>query len=581
MRFSQFTFIILLCTSTISFAQKSIIEGYIYEDNNRGYINQVKVKIAEDKNGFERGETYTDREGFFSIEVPEEGIYRITGSKDIYHSKIEKVTVKAGEKTFVKIEMSRKPGYIFNMTLAKRRTGNEPVDAIEGAKVEVYNNTLKKSILSIDSASHDFSFNMEQGNHYTCLIRKKGYFNKRLEAYVNVKGCILCLDGVEGVSQSSPTVTDNLTQGFQIGTLVANLDMQPLVLNSSVRIENLYYDLGKYDLRPQSIKELEKIVSVLKINPAIQVELGSHTDSRGDDASNMNLSQQRAEAVVSYLISQGISASRMSAKGFGETQLVNGCTNGVVCPDSEHQQNRRTQLKITGIGKDSYADKALSEILQDEELERFMKEDAKQQVIEVKEGDDMPEELKKYIESQKKGGGNQSSISTENKTTTITEPINQTVKVETKKDEPKTEVKTEPKTGMVSNAKINTILKEKVSAQKGKTEIKSSKSNEDEMPEVTTTKFVDKTSVAHKTALVTSDFNGFSVEIIKSKKEISATNELFYRYPTVFLDKRDKDVAYLVGIAEAKKDIETTLKEVQVRYPKAKIVRYSRGLVIE
>ena len=400
MRFSQPILFIFICCSTFSFAQKSVIEGYIFEDNNRGYINQVKVKIAEDANGFERGETYTNPEGFFSVEVPDQGTYRITASKDIYHPKTDKIIVKNGEKGFIKLEMSRKPGYVFNMTLARKRMGAEPVDAIEGGRVEVYNNTLKQNVLTIDSASHDFSFNMEQGNHYTCLIRKKGFFNKRLEAYVNVKGCILCLDGVEGVSQSNPTVTDNLTQGFTIGTLVANLDMQPLVLNSSVKIENIYYDSGKYDLRPQSIKELEKIVSVLKINPSIQAELGSHTDSRGDDASNLLLSQQRADAAISYLVAQGINENRLSSKGFGETQLFNGCSNGVVCSDIEHQQNRRTQLKITGIGTDPYALKALPEILQDEALEKFLKEDSKQNV-QIKEGDDMPEELKRYIESQK------------------------------------------------------------------------------------------------------------------------------------------------------------------------------------
>jgi outer membrane protein OmpA-like peptidoglycan-associated protein len=303
----------------------------------------------------------------------------------------------------------------------------------------------------------------------------------------------------------------------------------------------------------------------------------------------MNLSQQRAEAVVGYLISQGISATRMSAKGFGETQLVNGCTNGVVCPDSEHQQNRRTQLKITGIGTDPYSDKSLAEILQDEELERFMKEDVKQQVIEVKEGDDMPEELKRYIESQKKGGGNEAAVTTEDKKTATVVTTTQTTKVEPKKVLTQTDVKVDTKTNTTveiktettSNAKINNIVKEKVGVQKSKTEQKSSKSNEDEMPEVTTTKFIDKTNVSHKTALVTSDFNGFSIEIIKNKKEISATNELFYRYSTVFIDKRDKEFAYLVGITEAKKDIEPKLKEIQVRYPKAKIVRYSRGLVIE
>ena len=91
---------------------------------------------------------------------------------------------------------------------------------------------------------------------------------------------------------------------------------------------------------------------------------------------------------------------------------------------------------------------------------------------------------------------------------------------------------------------------------------------------------MDKTNATHKTKLVTNEFEGFSIEVVKNKKEISATNEIFYRYTVVYIDKRDNDVAYLVGNSPTKKEMEIKLKEIQARYPKAKIVRYSRGNVI-
>ena len=586
--------LIFIASATVLLAQKSTIEGYVFEDNNRGYINQVKINIVEDKTGFERGETLTNSEGFFSIDVGEGGTYRINVKKDIFSPKSETVIVKGGEKGFVKIEMSRKPGYVFNVTLAQKRVLNEPTDAIEGAKVEVYNNTLKTQILGIDSAAHDFGFNMERGNHYTLLIRKKGFYNKRIEAYVNVKTCILCLDGVDGVTQNSPAVVDNLTSGLQMGTLVANLEMQPLALNSTMRLENIYYDLGKSELRPQAIKELDKMATVLKINPAIQVELSSHTDSRGDDASNLQLSQSRADAAINYLIAQGINADRLSAKGYGETQLVNKCANGVICLEVEHQQNRRTELKITGIGKDPYADKSLMEIIKDEEIESFLREESKTPTQQYKEGDVMPDELKKFIESQKKGyAPNESKAAPiETKQPKKEVKVLENVEVVNLSAHKKSNVTGSVKTTGLANSLIKTQVLD-VDNQTVRTEKivlgKKSTNQNDELEPITTqnlptaeaSKFVDKTIVKHKISTVTGDFDGFTVEVIKNKRELSATNEIFYRYPTIYIDKREKEVAYLVGIFPLKIEADKLLVDVQKRYPKAKTSRYRRGLWIE
>jgi peptidoglycan-associated lipoprotein len=84
----------------------------------------------------------------------------------------------------------------------------------------------------------------------------------------------------------------------------------------------------------------------LNDNPGISIELSSHTDSRADDHYNDVLSQKRADAAVNYIISHGISSSRITAKGYGERQLVNRCANGVACSEEEHQQNRRTEFKV-------------------------------------------------------------------------------------------------------------------------------------------------------------------------------------------------------------------------------------------
>jgi len=80
--------------------------------------------------------------------------------------------------------------------------------------------------------------------------------------------------------------------------------------------------------------------------PTLKIELSSHTDSRGSDAYNLNLSERRAIAAVNYIIGQGIDKRRLVARGYGETRLINKCSNGVACSDADHQANRRTEVEV-------------------------------------------------------------------------------------------------------------------------------------------------------------------------------------------------------------------------------------------
>jgi outer membrane protein OmpA-like peptidoglycan-associated protein/tetratricopeptide (TPR) repeat protein len=121
------------------------------------------------------------------------------------------------------------------------------------------------------------------------------------------------------------------------------LDM--LSKNKTFILANIYYDLDKYYIRPDAEPALNKLVVIMKENP-VNIELGSHCDSRASDAYNMILSQNRAESAVHYIVSKGINPTRITAKGYGESQLVNKCKNGVPCTEEEHQMNRRTEFKV-------------------------------------------------------------------------------------------------------------------------------------------------------------------------------------------------------------------------------------------
>ncbi len=114
-------------------------------------------------------------------------------------------------------------------------------------------------------------------------------------------------------------------------------------------INRIYYEYNSSELTAESRGQLEQIRMIMERNPKIGLELRSHTDSRGQDAYNLMLSEKRAKSAVNYLVEKGISKKRFKAEGLGETQLLNECDDGVNCSDPEHSINRRTEIKLTKL----------------------------------------------------------------------------------------------------------------------------------------------------------------------------------------------------------------------------------------
>ena len=108
----------------------------------------------------------------------------------------------------------------------------------------------------------------------------------------------------------------------------------------------VFYELASARLTGASKKVIDETLLPILRDSNVSVEIMSHTDSRGNDDYNMSLSQQRANSVVNYLVSKGISRSRLRARGFGESRLTNRCSNGVECSESMHQRNRRTEFRV-------------------------------------------------------------------------------------------------------------------------------------------------------------------------------------------------------------------------------------------
>ena len=149
------------------------------------------------------------------------------------------------------------------------------------------------------------------------------------------------------IKEELPTKTAN---DLNVDPLEVFLDLPPelVVVDEKIMINvnTIYFDFDRAIIRPEAAKELDKVVAVMKEHPSMVIEAGSHTDSRAREAYNQKLSERRANATVDYIVSKGIDRNRITAKGYGEMQLVNNCSSFVKCSREEHQLNRRTEFVI-------------------------------------------------------------------------------------------------------------------------------------------------------------------------------------------------------------------------------------------
>jgi outer membrane protein OmpA-like peptidoglycan-associated protein len=166
----------------------------------------------------------------------------------------------------------------------------------------------------------------ETGNYLVTLPVGKDY-----AFIVNRRGYLFFSDNFP-LSQKQPDSVYNI-----------DIALQPIEINATIVLKNIFFTLGRYDLKSQSQIELDKVVQLLKENPTLKIEISGHTDNIGKPADNLNLSLYRAKAVVTYLSSKGIDITRLSSQGFGETKPV--ADNKT---ESGRAQNRRTELKVIG-----------------------------------------------------------------------------------------------------------------------------------------------------------------------------------------------------------------------------------------
>ncbi|CAD5341590.1 OmpA family protein [Flavobacterium bizetiae] len=199
---------------------------------------------------------------------------------------------------------------------------------LAGTKVTLYEGTTIKNT-TISDANGYYSFVVECGKTYNVRAEKEEYTTREVSVTIGK------LTGKTSLPIALEKSTCKVTIGDDLGKCFG--------------IKMIYFDLDKSNIRMEAALDLEKILDVLNNNPTMKLDIRSHTDSRATHAYNQALSNRRAKSTIDWLVKNGVAKNRLIGKGYGETQLVNRCSDGVPCTEEEHQMNRRSEFIITAL----------------------------------------------------------------------------------------------------------------------------------------------------------------------------------------------------------------------------------------
>ena len=296
----------------ISFTPKYItLSGKVINKLNKEPIKNANIIVSP---AAHINEILTDAEGKFTVKVEKDKIEQVTATKNGFKNN----SVNIEESTSVMIELQ--PEIMLKLSVKDGDTK----DLLKKVNILINNREF------ISDASGMVNLELDGNNEYYIRGTLNGYLDNSL----------------------------TLKTKDEPSTLNETLLMYKSEVKKSFVLDNIYYDFDKWDILPQSALELDKLVLILKENPGLKVELGSHTDSRGSANYNMKLSQKRSESAVNYIVSKGISKKRISAKGYGETlpYIKNAKT------EEEHHMNRRTTFTILEISTNDPVSKSVNQM---------------------------------------------------------------------------------------------------------------------------------------------------------------------------------------------------------------------------
>lgn len=274
----------------------------------------------------------TDRNGEGALQIEEDKKYIILVSKEGYASKEIAYTLKAGS-PLRPMEVVLDPKNCVELTGTIRSTaGIKPF--IPGVLVRIINKCDNTEILTRTKFDGGFEACLEIGCEFTIIAERSGYEPQLTSiSFENIRG------------RRSAEVEMNMTPLDEFSA------KEPIRKGTVIVLENIYYDFNKSAIRRGAARELEGLVRLMDTYKSMEIRLGAHTDCRGTDEYNLTLSEKRAESAKQFLVDRGINKDRIKTIGYGETQPRNrcDCQNNVDCSESEHQYNRRTEVRIISI----------------------------------------------------------------------------------------------------------------------------------------------------------------------------------------------------------------------------------------
>ncbi|MFM8374076.1 MAG: hypothetical protein ACKOCO_16995 [Bacteroidota bacterium] len=355
------------------------LEGYVYEENNRGFLNQVNVTVYKDLSDSPVDILITDIYGHFAIDLAP-GKYRVVATRELFSDWTETVIIKAGEeKKFLKTIMKRKPGVMLEAHLLEK---SQP--ALRGATIEIYNRTLKSLVLTLtDFPEETFRYPMERGYHYTIRVKTPGFLTQRMEVYAGIMGCELC---VEGLGEGTSRLSRSSNPATAPDTLYASL--YPVRAQKGTLLQTITssFSSPEWFREPAVQDQIDLYVTLLKDNPGLVTEMGAFTDSRADEEAANAIASERTDSLSAFLLSRNMEPFRCQAKAYGRTSPLNKCAPGVKCTDAEHAENNRIEIRLISFSNARFLN-SLDQSINIEEREKVifgrpMKRPAKSSKIE-------------------------------------------------------------------------------------------------------------------------------------------------------------------------------------------------------
>ena len=282
----------------------------------------------------------TDSEGAFVLKLGD-GNYLVNIAKDGYQPKQIIVSMADGRDEYM-VLLDRAT----NCVNLKGFVVYDSGDPVSGASVNISQNNGTPVQTLTSSANGSFDVCLPCGQTYVITGSKNGVAStKYITTDANCNGgapmsATVSLPGSGFAGNNGSNSNGNYNSG-SLGD-----GSGPINPGTVIRLAKIYYNFNDASIRPDAVDELNILASILNKYQNINIEIASHTDSRGGFDYNNQLSQRRADKVVAYLVGQGIDPSRLNAVGYGENQLLNHCSDGVSCTELDHQYNRRTEVRV-------------------------------------------------------------------------------------------------------------------------------------------------------------------------------------------------------------------------------------------